>query len=92
MVSRRSGQPTEGQPVDYDSRAIRKLDQGPCEAGSCPHVRLVKVPTELVHYYLPTQPPQPHDHPGVVDVAAGALVQRAWDDHVEFGTAHTEPS
>ena len=92
MVSRRLRKPPQRQTVDEDPRPIGQITEGPAEAGPRPCVRLGERPVELVHDDLPPQAPQTLDHPGVVDVPAGPLVQRAWHDHVQRGADHTSPS
>ena len=88
----RRRQPPEGQTVDDHPRAVGK-------AGQCRRQPLAgagggrgKGPGHAVYGDPPARGPQPVDHPAVVDVAPGLLVDGTGDDDVQAESAHTGPS
>ena len=87
-------QTSEGKAVDEDPRSILHAGQRRAQAGSGQGVRIREGPLETVHRDPPAPAPQPGDHPCIVDVAPGLLVQRAGHDQVQLepGCGHGRPS
>ena len=92
MHAGRLGQRSQGQSVDDDPRAVGNVDESPVQAGGRLGVDVWKRAVEFVNGDLPSEPTQPIDHPGIVEVTPRSLVERTGHDHVELGADHTDPS
>ena len=88
----RRRQPPEGQTVDDHPRAVGKAGQRRRQPLAGAGVGRGEGPGHAVHGDLPARGPQPVDHPAVVDVAPGLLVDGTGDDDVQAESAHTGPS
>ena len=88
----RLGQTAESQSVDQHPRAVVEPRQHAGEARARDGVGVRKRPLQAVHVHAPAAAAQPFRHPGVVDVAAGLLVERPGDDQVQPACAHGRPS
>ena len=88
----RLGQTAESQSVDQHPRAVVESRQDAEETRAGRGVRVRKGPLQAVHVHTPATAAQPFRHPGVVDVAAGLLVERPGDDQMQPACAHGRPS
>ena len=92
MPTHHLGQAAHCQTIDNHAGTIRQVAEYVREAGSGARIGLGERALELVHRHLPATPSEPVDHPCIVDIAAGALVQGTRHHDLERLLAHSRPS
>jgi hypothetical protein len=87
-----AGKGRQGQTVDDRQSRRRHRFDGATGGGAGRPIRARKGTRELVHFDLPVRAPKTFDDPLVVDVPAGALVERAGHDEMQGGLHALEMS
>ena len=90
--ARRRGERTQRQTVDHHACAVRQPLEHADQAGAGARAAARKPARQRMDRDAPTQAPQAVHDARVVDVAAGALIERAGHDDVQRRIAHSGPS